>query len=124
MRYYNVCPENIYNIDGTGFCIGSAQRGRVIINAQIRSQFQAHPGRQEWVTVIECICGDGGVINPLVIFKGAKIASEWITNTEVPNGWSLPVQTKVEQVIFTVWNGCTIVLSHRHVKKWARDIES
>ena len=46
------------------------------------------------MTVIECICGDGGVITPLVIFKGAKIASEWITNAEVPNGWSFSCSNK------------------------------
>ena len=45
MRDYNVRPENIYNMDETGFCIGSAQRGRVIINAQIRSQFQVQGDR-------------------------------------------------------------------------------
>ena len=57
-----VDPQNIYNMDESGFAIGSNLGACVIVNAQIRSQFQAQPGRQEWVTVVECICGDGSVL--------------------------------------------------------------
>ena len=73
LREHNIKPENIYNMDETGFAIGVIQAGRVIIDSRIRSQFQAQPGRQEWVTIIECICADGTVITPLVIFKGDKM---------------------------------------------------
>jgi hypothetical protein len=86
-REYNVAPKNIYNMDETGFAIGSVERGKVIINAQIRSQFQANPGRQEWVTAIECICGDGSAIDPLLIFKGAKIG-DWVRYAHIPDTWS------------------------------------
>jgi hypothetical protein len=75
-REYNIALKDIYNMDKTGFSIGSIQRGKVIINSEIRNQFQANPGRQEWVTAIECIGVDGGAIDPLVIFKGVKIVSE------------------------------------------------
>ena len=80
-------PPKTFTTDETGFSIGSVQRGKVIINAQIRSQFQANPGWQEWVTAIECICTDGTVIDPLLIFKGAKVG-DWIQHANVPNTWS------------------------------------
>ena len=97
LREHNINPEDVYNMDETGFAIGSFQAGRVIIDSRIRSQFQAQPGRQEWVTVIECICGDGSVIAPMVIFKGKNLSSEWIIPADIrdvwhfscsPNGWT------------------------------------
>ena len=65
-------------MDETGFAVGSVQAGRVLIDSRVRAQFQAQPGRQEWITVIECICVDGTVIPPLVIFKGANISADWL----------------------------------------------
>jgi hypothetical protein len=73
---YQVDPRNIYNMDESVFAIGSTQAACVIIDAWIRSQFQAQPGRQEWVTVLECIWGDGSVIDSLVIFRGANLNTE------------------------------------------------
>ena len=75
---FNIKPENAYNMDESGFAIGEKEPGRCIINANIRQQFQAKPGRQEWVSVVECICADGGVVPPLVIFKGEKLSPQWI----------------------------------------------
>ena len=61
---FNIKPENIYNMDEGGFAIGEKEAGRwCIINADIRQQFQAKSGRQEWVTVVECIYADGSVCN-------------------------------------------------------------
>jgi len=65
-------------MDETGFSIGEKEATRCIINAQIRQQFQAKPGRQEWVSVVECICADGSVIAPLVIFRAKNLSREWI----------------------------------------------
>ena len=44
-----VLMENIYNMDESGFSIGAIKAGRVIIDSKIRTQFQANPGRQEWL---------------------------------------------------------------------------
>ena len=75
---FNIKPENIYNMDESGFAIGEKEPGRCIINANIRQQFQAKPGRQEWVTVVECICADRSVVPPLVIFKAKNVSKQWI----------------------------------------------
>ena len=87
IEQYDVAAKDIYNMDESGFAIGSTQGACVVIDSRIRSQFQARPGRQEWVTVIECICGDGSVINPLVIFCGMKLSSEWLISPELTKGW-------------------------------------
>ena len=65
-------------MDESGFAIGEKEDGGVIINAHIHQKFQAKPGRQEWVTVIECVCADGSHVPPLVIFKGENLSKQWI----------------------------------------------
>jgi hypothetical protein len=65
---YKIKPENMYNMDESGFSIGEKEAGKCIINAQVRQKFQAKSGRQEWVSVVECVCADGSIIPPLVIF--------------------------------------------------------
>ena len=58
--------------------IGEKEVGRCNINARVRQQFQVKPGRQEWITVVECICADGSAVPPLVIFKGENLSTQWI----------------------------------------------
>jgi hypothetical protein len=87
IQKYEVEKRNIYNMDESGFAIGTTQGACVVIDSRIRSQFQARPGRQEWVTVIECICGDGSMIDPLVIFRGGKLSTEWLVPAEFTKGW-------------------------------------
>ena len=76
---YNVLPENIYNMDESGFSIGEVEASKCIINVKIRQKFQkAKPGRQEWVTSVECICADGTALSPLLIFKAENLSRAWI----------------------------------------------
>ena len=77
----SITVENIYNMDETGFGIGTEECNRVIIDqSTLRTRYQTHPGRQEWVSVVECICADGTTISPLFIFKGEEISSNWVTD--------------------------------------------
>lgn len=88
-----VLHENVYNMDESGFSIGTIKAGRVIINASIRSKLQAQPGRQEWVTVVECICADGTMISPLVIFKGETLSTAWVP-ASVAEDWRFSCNMK------------------------------
>ena len=36
-----------------GFAIGDSQRSYIVVDSKLRKQYQANPGRQEWITVIE-----------------------------------------------------------------------
>ena len=78
MKDSDVLFENVYNMDESGFSIGTIKAGRIIIDARLKSRFQAEPGRQEWVSVIECICADGTSIALYVIFKGESVNTKWI----------------------------------------------
>jgi hypothetical protein len=50
----------------------------VVVDAHLRKKYQAQPGRQEWITAIECICVDGTAIDPCIIFKGKNLLNGWI----------------------------------------------
>jgi hypothetical protein len=43
--------------------------------------------------VIECICGDGTAISPLVIFKGENLQTAWIPN-DMEKNWKFTCNTK------------------------------
>ena len=81
-------------MDETGFSIGSTQAACVLIDARIRSKIQAQPGRQEWVTAIECICADGTVLDPLLIFRGEKLSTEWLVPANLTEGWRFSCSTR------------------------------
>lgn len=49
--------------------------------------YRKDPGRQEWVTVLECIYTDGTSISPLVVFKGENLSSEWIIPANPAEDW-------------------------------------
>src|SRR5438105_14409746 len=71
---FNIHIENIYNMDESGFAIGTVEQSVTIINAEIRTRLQkANPGRQEWVTSVECISADGTALPPLIIFKAKNL---------------------------------------------------
>ena len=90
---FNIKSENIYNMDENGFAIGEKKTGRYIININIRQQFQAKPGRQEWITVMECVCIDRNVIPPLVIFKMEKLSTQWIP-ASIHDNWRFNCNSK------------------------------
>ena len=64
-----------------GFPLGTSQARDFVVDSALRRKFQAQPGRHEWVAVIECICADGSMIAPMVIFKGRNLMTSWISRT-------------------------------------------
>ena len=84
---FDIHYSDIYNMDETGFAIGSMDSTRVIVDSTVRTHWKAMPGRQEWVTVVECICADGTAISPFVIFKGKRVLDNWIPQSLTSN-WS------------------------------------
>src|SRR5438270_4962125 len=80
-------------MDETGFSIDTIQSFRVIINKEMRRQFQAQPGHQEWISVVECISADKTVLLPLVIYKGEALCTHWIP-IEFPHTWRFSCNTR------------------------------
>ena len=108
LEEYNIEPGNLYNMDESGFAIGEVEASQRIINATIRQKFQAKPGRQEWVTAVECICADGTSILPLIIFKGENLSRQWIP-ADIANDWRFGCNSK----------GWT---SNKHGLQWLRTV--
>jgi hypothetical protein len=80
--------KNIFNMDETGFLIGTLARARVIIDTKSNTPlYRTNPGRQEWVSVVECICADGSAVSPLFIFKGKGVSAA-VSDKDLPDGWS------------------------------------
>lgn len=73
-----ISDENKYNMDETGSSIGAIKGTQVVIDKILQTKYQTHPGRQEWVTVVECVSVDGQSISPLIILKGKNVSSSWI----------------------------------------------
>jgi len=90
----NIRIEDIYNMDETGFAIGTVQGSYIVVNKESTKRYQAHPGRQEWASVVECICADGGSITPFIILKGEKVLSSWIPTAALDLDWHFGASQK------------------------------
>ncbi len=82
---YQITVENMYNMDETGFSIGNIKGAYVVVNKTLQTKLKAHPGRQEWVTVLECVSADGDAIPPYIILKGMNMTNAWIPSSK---GWT------------------------------------
>jgi hypothetical protein len=83
LEKYNILPENVYNMDEKGFMLGTLKRSfRIFSKAswkagRIREALQDES--REWITVIGCVCGDGSMLSPGIIYQGVKgIQSSWL----------------------------------------------
>jgi hypothetical protein len=80
---YNLMPTHIFNMDEKGFQLGRVGRTKRVFDKVLYTQkgvTQAlEDGSSEWITVLACICSDGSVLSPSLIFKGANgaVQSSW-----------------------------------------------
>ena len=81
-------------MDETGFAIGVVQRSYVVVNKESKTRYQAQPGRQEWASVVECICANGCSIAPFIILKGEKVTSSWIPTVALDLHWHFGASQK------------------------------
>lgn len=66
--------------------VGTTQTFNVVIDIVNSSGYESQPGRQEWLTVIECISAAGDKIPPYIIFKGQNLMTSWLLEN-LPDGW-------------------------------------
>ena len=83
---YHYTPDSIFNMDESGFAVGTSQSSRVLVNIREQSSWKVINGRQEWITAIECVSAAGIAIPPLVIFKAKQTNTAWIP-TDTPPDW-------------------------------------
>ena len=65
------------NAEHVSWQLGVGKRVASIIDRDQKEVYNIEDGNRELVTVIETVCADGNALPPSVIFKGARINSEW-----------------------------------------------
>jgi hypothetical protein len=93
----NYAPDNIYNMDETGFAAGGTKFTRTKVDSIQKSNWKVTAGRQKWITVMECIDGAGEALSPLIMFKAQNTNSRWIPDnthshwrfSTSTSGWTL-----------------------------------
>lgn len=78
--------DAIFNVDETGFALGTTLPSKVLIKRGDTTAFKKISGRQEWITVIECIGASGVALPPLLIFKAKHTNTAWIP-ASTPEKW-------------------------------------
>jgi hypothetical protein len=88
-------PADIWNFDETGFAMGVTSSQYIICSAEYHGKRKVlQAGNREWVTVVEAINAEGGILPPYLIFKGKiflerwfPLPPDWAINLS-PNGWT------------------------------------
>jgi hypothetical protein len=93
LREHKYPPSAIYNVDETGFSIGSSRKSVVLLDQLNQRREKKQPGRQEWITCLECISASGVTLPPCLIFKGQNLNLGWIPD-ETPAGWKFITSKK------------------------------
>ena len=101
---YNVEVEDTYNMDEKGFLIGITTRTKHVFSRRMweKGEVKAtlQDGNRAWVTLIACVCGDGSVLPPGLLYESANntIQKSWVDEINVaehnafvsssPTGWT------------------------------------
>lgn len=59
-------------MDEKGYAMGLIGKARVVVSNLERIAYIMQDGSQKWVSLLECIAMDGGILAPQIIFKGKK----------------------------------------------------
>ena len=59
MDEHRYAPSQIYNMDESGFAVGTSQASRALVNVRDKSSWKKIQGRQEWITAIEVVDAAG-----------------------------------------------------------------
>ena len=69
--------DQIYNCDESGFPFQTGTSMKVCCDRQIRRNFQIASNSKTSITTLQCICANGTVVPPAVIFPGVKFNPEY-----------------------------------------------
>jgi len=83
---HQYAPDQVYNMDESGFAVGASQSSRALVNIREASSWKQIGSRQEWITAIECVSAAGTAIPPLLIFKAKHTNDAWIP-ARTPRDW-------------------------------------
>ena len=86
-------PSAIFNVDETGFSLGSTRKSVVLLDKRYKKRGKQQAGRQEWIIAIECISAAGVTLLPTLIFRGQNLNSGWIPDDSPPD-WTYSTSNK------------------------------
>ncbi|KAI1507231.1 Tc5 transposase DNA-binding domain containing protein [Pyrenophora tritici-repentis] len=81
---YKIRPGDIYNMDEKGFLIGVTGRSKRVFGRRMWEKKEVTTGVQdgsrEWISILACICADGSVLPPGIIYQGGSggLQSDWV----------------------------------------------
>ena len=75
---YGIQPEDLWNMDETGFQIGYRKQG-FCVSKKRKARPIAIPTNRETATAVEAISAAGRVIEPFLILKGKCQIGRWHT---------------------------------------------
>ena len=81
MQKKGIIPQNIYNMDETGFRISCGIASCVVILNKTKSLRFVNSNNRDYVTSVECINIEGWVLPLFVILKGVYILYKWDKNS-------------------------------------------
>jgi hypothetical protein len=102
-------------MDETGIAVGETQSTRIIVDSTMKSNWKITAGKQEWITVLECIDADGGALPPMIIFKAKTPIQVGFLRTRPQIGISQLVIV-AGPLIVMVLSGYVRVLSQNHAR--------
>ena len=104
IEQYRIEARHTYNIDEKGFEIGKVGRAKRIFDKALYKQKHTRQslrdGKRDWITLLSCICADGTVLPPSLIYAAEtqNVQSSWMADldkeehsaftTVSPSGWS------------------------------------
>ncbi len=74
---HNIQEEDTYNIDEKSNALKATSTVKVITNVENKATFRTTTSNREWVSMAECISGDGEKGPLFVMFKGQQIKLAW-----------------------------------------------
>ena len=124
-------PENIFNMDETGYGIGTTQSTRCLVirdreegTGKGKKATKATSGRQEWVTTIECVSAAGHALPQLVIFKATgSFNIRWLPDGVLGvQGWRWTHPIPVGRTTSLHTNGSSTYSSHVRLSAILHDV--
>lgn len=92
---FNVTQANCWNMNEHGIAIGECVNSLVLSTSNKKRTYVESPESREWVSILECIHGNGNSTTPLIIFKGTNLQTTWFSHntpdwqfTTSENGWT------------------------------------
>ncbi len=89
VEWFGLVPEDMWNIDETGFRIGCGKAQWVITNDTSKALVMPDPDNQEYITSAESINGVGNVISAFLILQGKYMLYKWALHNDLSDETSL-----------------------------------